>query len=306
MRRFDMVLPTSVEECLRTLAERGPDASVVAGGTDLLPQLKNGMLQTGLRGRPVRREPSCAPARRAPTGPASGSARRSRRATLERDAARAGRLSGHRRERRAGRLGPGAQPRDARRQPLQRRALGRHGAAAPGARRRGGDRRAQGRAPRADRVVLPRRAPHRARRRTSCSSRSSCPHPGAAQRRQLPAAHAAPRARHRGGRAWRRSSRSPNGVCTKARIALAAVAPTPVRATAAEQALEGQPVTPELIERAADAGGRGRAPDQRPARLRRVPPSPRPGPDPPHAHHGARARERLTIPEGAITWRSRS
>ena len=30
-----------------------------------------------------------------------------------------------------------------------------------------------------------------------------------------------------------------NGVCGKARIALAAVAPTPVRATAAEQALEG-------------------------------------------------------------------
>ena len=36
-----------------------------------------------------------------------------------------------------------------------------------------------------------------------------------------------------------------DGVCTKARIALAAVAPTPVRATAAEQALEGQAVTPE-------------------------------------------------------------
>src|SRR5262250_1821791 len=43
-----------------------------------------------------------------------------------------------------------------------------------------------------------------------------------------------------------------NGVCAKARIALAAVAPTPVRATAAEQALEGQPVTPQLIERAAE------------------------------------------------------
>ena len=43
-----------------------------------------------------------------------------------------------------------------------------------------------------------------------------------------------------------------NGVCAKARIALAAVAPTPVRATAAEQALEGQPVTPERIERAAE------------------------------------------------------
>jgi carbon-monoxide dehydrogenase medium subunit len=43
------------------------------------------------------------------------------------------------------------------------------------------------------------------------------------------------------------------GVCRKARIALAAVAPTPVRATAAERLLEGQPVTPELIERAAAA-----------------------------------------------------
>ena len=43
-----------------------------------------------------------------------------------------------------------------------------------------------------------------------------------------------------------------DGVCAKARIALAAVAPTPVRATAAEQALEGQPVTAEPIERAAE------------------------------------------------------
>jgi carbon-monoxide dehydrogenase medium subunit len=42
-----------------------------------------------------------------------------------------------------------------------------------------------------------------------------------------------------------------DGKCAKARIALAAVAPTPVRATAAERALEGQAVTPELIERAA-------------------------------------------------------
>jgi carbon-monoxide dehydrogenase medium subunit len=42
-----------------------------------------------------------------------------------------------------------------------------------------------------------------------------------------------------------------NGVCAKARVALAAVAPTPIRATAAEQALEGKPVTPEAIERAA-------------------------------------------------------
>jgi CO/xanthine dehydrogenase FAD-binding subunit len=42
-----------------------------------------------------------------------------------------------------------------------------------------------------------------------------------------------------------------DGVCAKARIALAAVAPTPVRATAAERALEGQPLTPARIEEAA-------------------------------------------------------
>jgi carbon-monoxide dehydrogenase medium subunit len=43
-----------------------------------------------------------------------------------------------------------------------------------------------------------------------------------------------------------------NGVCTKARIALAAVAPIPVRAMAAEQALVGHAVTPDRIKRAAD------------------------------------------------------
>jgi carbon-monoxide dehydrogenase medium subunit len=41
-----------------------------------------------------------------------------------------------------------------------------------------------------------------------------------------------------------------DGVCAKARIALAAVAPTPLRATAAEGALEGQALTPATIERA--------------------------------------------------------
>jgi carbon-monoxide dehydrogenase medium subunit len=42
-----------------------------------------------------------------------------------------------------------------------------------------------------------------------------------------------------------------DGRCSKARIALAAVAPTPLRATAAEQLLEGQPVTGARIEEAA-------------------------------------------------------
>jgi aerobic carbon-monoxide dehydrogenase medium subunit len=41
------------------------------------------------------------------------------------------------------------------------------------------------------------------------------------------------------------------GVCRKARIALAAVAPTPVHATAAERALEGQTLTAQKIEEAA-------------------------------------------------------
>jgi carbon-monoxide dehydrogenase medium subunit len=42
-----------------------------------------------------------------------------------------------------------------------------------------------------------------------------------------------------------------DGQCTKARIALAAVAPVPLRATAAEARLESEAVTPELIEEAA-------------------------------------------------------
>jgi CO/xanthine dehydrogenase FAD-binding subunit len=56
-----------------------------------------------------------------------------------------------------------------------------------------------------------------------------------------------------------------NGRCVKARIALASVAPTPLRATAAEQALEGQPLTPELIERAAGLAAQAAKPisDQR-------------------------------------------
>jgi CO/xanthine dehydrogenase FAD-binding subunit len=42
-----------------------------------------------------------------------------------------------------------------------------------------------------------------------------------------------------------------DGRCVKARIALAAVAPVPVRATAAEARLEGESVSPALIEEAA-------------------------------------------------------
>jgi carbon-monoxide dehydrogenase medium subunit len=43
-----------------------------------------------------------------------------------------------------------------------------------------------------------------------------------------------------------------DGVCTRARIALGAVAPVPMRASAAEARLEGEVVTPALIDEAAD------------------------------------------------------
>jgi CO/xanthine dehydrogenase FAD-binding subunit len=47
VRRFELAVPGSVDECLQILAKRGPDTKVVAGGTDLLPQLKNGVLKPG-------------------------------------------------------------------------------------------------------------------------------------------------------------------------------------------------------------------------------------------------------------------
>ena len=45
MRRFDLLLPNTVDECLKILAERGPETKLLAGGTDLLPQMKNGVLK---------------------------------------------------------------------------------------------------------------------------------------------------------------------------------------------------------------------------------------------------------------------
>jgi carbon-monoxide dehydrogenase medium subunit len=47
VRRFELAVPGTVDECLEILARRGPDTVVVAGGTDLLPQLKNGVLTPG-------------------------------------------------------------------------------------------------------------------------------------------------------------------------------------------------------------------------------------------------------------------
>jgi carbon-monoxide dehydrogenase medium subunit len=56
-----------------------------------------------------------------------------------------------------------------------------------------------------------------------------------------------------------------DGRCTKARIALASVAPTPVRARDAESALENGEITPETIEAAASLAVEAASPisDQR-------------------------------------------
>ena len=45
MMRFEKYFqPKSVKECLALLKEYGADAKVLAGGTDLVPRLKNGQL----------------------------------------------------------------------------------------------------------------------------------------------------------------------------------------------------------------------------------------------------------------------
>jgi len=47
VRRFELVTPGSVDDCLRALKGRGSDVQLLAGGTDLLPQLKNGLIKPG-------------------------------------------------------------------------------------------------------------------------------------------------------------------------------------------------------------------------------------------------------------------
>jgi CO/xanthine dehydrogenase FAD-binding subunit len=48
VRRFELAMPESVGDCVAALAELGPVAKPVAGGTDLLPQMKNGLVRPPL------------------------------------------------------------------------------------------------------------------------------------------------------------------------------------------------------------------------------------------------------------------
>jgi CO/xanthine dehydrogenase FAD-binding subunit len=247
VRRFELALPRSVDEALRVLRDRGSDAKLLAGGTDLLPQMKNGLLKPAcvidLSGvASVRALQSDA------RGLRIGAAVAAR--TLERDAtarttytslAESGALVGSVQIRNLATLGGNlcnAAPSADMAPPLL--ALDAEAViAGPKGERR---------VPCADFFVDVRRtvlAPD------EILLEIVVPAPG-------------PRS---GGNYLRHTPRREldiavvgvasqltlsNGVCSKARIALAAVAPVPLRARAAEQALEGKPVTPEAIERAAE------------------------------------------------------
>jgi CO/xanthine dehydrogenase FAD-binding subunit len=247
VRRFELALPRSVDEALRVLSDRGSDAKLLAGGTDLLPQMKNGLLK-----------PACvidlsgvASARALQSdarGLRIGAAVAAR--TLERDAtaratytslAESGALVGSVQIRNLATLGgnlcnaaPSADmappllaldaeavivgPKGERRVPFADFFVGvRRTVLAP------------------DEILLEIVVP-------APGPRSGGNYLRHTPRRELDIAVV--------GVASQLTLS--NGVCSKARIALAAVAPVPLRARAAEQALEGQPVTAQAIERAAE------------------------------------------------------
>ena len=248
MRRFELAVPGSVDECLQILAKRGPDTKVVAGGTDLLPQLKNGVLKPGwvvdLSAVAELRTISDAPDGGLRIG-ASVTAReleldarvRSRFPALAESAAMVGSVQVRNLATLGGNLCNAAPSADMA-PPLL--ALD------------------------AEAVI----AGPSGQRRVSMASfflgvRRTVLAPGELLLEIVVPAQGA----HSGGNYLRHTPRREldiavvgvasqvtltGGKCTAARIALAAVAPVPLRATDAEQALVGQPLTPQQIERAAD------------------------------------------------------
>jgi CO/xanthine dehydrogenase FAD-binding subunit len=247
VRRFELALPATVHDCLEVLARRGPEAKLLAGGTDLLPQLKNGVLRPGwivdLSG--VKRLRTLEPADGGGLRVgAAVTARelerdpevRSRSLALAESAALVGSLQIRNLATVGGNLCNAAPSADMAPPLLALDAE----AVIAGA---GGDRR------------VPLSAFFLAPRRTVLGPDELLV--------ELVIPAPAPRS---GGSYLRHTPRREldiavvgvaaqltlaDGVCAKARIALAAVAPVPLRATEAEQALEGQPVTTERIERAA-------------------------------------------------------
>jgi len=247
MRRFDLATPNSLDECLKLLAERGPETKLVAGGTDLLVQMKNGLLKPArvidLSGIADLRILAPDDGRGLRVG-AAVTARR-----LELDATVRARYA----------------------------ALGESGALVGSVQVRnlatvGGN--ICNAAPSADMapplVALEAEAViagPSGRRRVPVASFFTGVRRTVLGPDELLLEFAVPAPGPRSGGSYLRHTPRreldiavvgvasqvtlTDGVCAKARIALAAVAPTPVRATAAEQSLEGQRLTPERIEQAA-------------------------------------------------------
>ena len=246
MRRFEIAVPESVKDCLRVLAERGPEAKVIAGGTDLIPQMKVGLLHPRfvvdlsgiadlrvLKANGSLRVGASVTARELELHPGV----RSAYASLADSAALVGSVQIRNLATLGGNmcnaapsadmapplLALGAEaviagPKGERRVPVEKFFVGVRSTVLG-----------------ADELLVEFVAPAQGPRSGGSYLRHT-------PRRELDIAVV--------GVASQVSLS--DGVCRKARIALAAVAPTPVRATAAEQALEGQSLTPELIERAAN------------------------------------------------------
>ena len=248
MRRFELVTPASVDECLRALKGRGPEVKVLAGGTDLIAQLKVGMLNVAT----VVDLSAVSDLRMldgdAQSGFRIGAAVTAR--TLERDPRLRAAL-------------PSLSESGALVGSIQIRNLATLGGnvcnAAPSA-----DMAPPLVALDADAVI----AGSSGRRKVPMASFFTGVRQTVLAPDELLVEFAVPPTGPRSGGAYLRHTPRreldiavvgvasqiwlTDGVCRKARIALAAVAPTPVRATTAEHALEGQPVTPQAIARAAD------------------------------------------------------
>jgi carbon-monoxide dehydrogenase medium subunit len=246
MRRFDLALPQSLDDCLKILADHGGRAKLLAGGTDLLPQMKNGLLKPALvvdlsgidrvrrvdNGSGGLRIGAAVTARALEVHPALGGAYRS----IAESAALVGSLQVRNLATVGGNLCNAAPSADMA-PPLVALEAQAVIAGAKGERR----------VPIADfftgvrqtvlapnellvELVVPAPGPNSGGQYLRHTPRRELDIAVVGVASQLTMA---------------------NGRCAKARIALASVAPTPVRATAAEGALEGQALTPELIERAA-------------------------------------------------------
>jgi carbon-monoxide dehydrogenase medium subunit len=247
VRRFELALPRSVDEALRVLSDRGSDAKLLAGGTDLLPQMKNGLLKPAcvidLSGvaRVKALQPEAAGLRVGAAVPARALERdataRSTYTALSESAALVGSVQVRNLATLGGNLCNAAPSADMAPPLLALDAE----AVIVGSK---GERRV----PFADFFTGVRRTVLAA---DEMLVEIVVPAPGLRSggnylrhtpRRELDIAVVGVAAQ----------LTLANGVCSKARIALAAVAPVPLRARQAEQALEGKPVTPEAIERAAE------------------------------------------------------